>query len=51
MTVAQKIAGGVVVAMVLTAALLPGRQTVPALNALTGLAKGTISTAEGTSAA
>jgi hypothetical protein len=47
-SVAQKIAGGVVVAMVLTAVLLPNRQTVPTINALTSLSKGTISTAEGT---
>ena len=48
MSVAQKFVGGVVVAMVLTAVLLPNRQTVPVLGALTNLSKGTISTAEGT---
>lgn len=50
MTTLQKVAGGVVVAMVATAVLLPGRQTVPVLNAGTNLIKGTISTAEGTAA-
>lgn len=50
MTTAQKIAGGVVLAMVATAVLLPGRQTVPVLNATTQLAKGVISTSEGTAA-
>jgi len=49
MTTAQKVAGGVVAAMVATAVLLPGRQTVPVLNAATNLSKGVISTAEGTS--
>jgi hypothetical protein len=37
MTTAQKFVGGLVAAMVLTAVLLPGRQTVPALNAVTNL--------------
>jgi hypothetical protein len=50
MTAVQKFAGGVVLAMVLTAVLLPGRQTVPVLNATTNLAKGVISTSEGTAA-
>jgi hypothetical protein len=49
MTVAQKIAGGVALAMVLTAVLLPGRsaQETSVLNGLTSLSKGTISAAEG----
>jgi hypothetical protein len=47
MSIGQKIAGGVVLAMVATAVLLPGRQTVPVLNAATNFSKGTISTAEG----
>ncbi len=33
MTVAQKIAAGLVAAMVITALTLPGHKTVPALNA------------------
>lgn len=49
MSLAQKIAGGVVVAMVATAVLLPNRQTVPVLNAASNLSTGVISTAEGTS--
>jgi hypothetical protein len=49
MTMFQKIAGGVVIAMVATALLLPGRQTVPVLKAGKQLATGVISTAEGTS--
>jgi hypothetical protein len=49
MTVFQKLAGGVVLAMVATSVLLPGRQTVPVINATTNLGKGVISTAEGTS--
>jgi hypothetical protein len=50
MSTAQKLAGGVVLAMVATAVLLPGRQTVPVINATTGLAKGVITTSEGTAA-
>jgi hypothetical protein len=45
MTTAQKVAGGVVVVMVLTAVLLPGRQTVPVLNATKNLATGVEHTA------
>jgi hypothetical protein len=49
MTVAQKIAGGVALAMVLTALLLPGRSTQESavLQGVTNLSKGTIATAEG----
>jgi hypothetical protein len=43
--VAQKIATGLVVAMVATAVLLPGRQTVPALNATKNLLTGAEHTA------
>lgn len=45
MTVAQKIAGGLVLAMVATAVLLPGRQTVGAINATKGLLTGAEHTA------
>jgi hypothetical protein len=45
MSVAQKIAAGLVVAMVATALLLPGRQTVPAINAAKGLLTGAEHTA------
>jgi hypothetical protein len=49
MTVAQKIAGGVAVAMVLTAVFLPGRspQESAVFNGLTNLSKGSIQAAEG----
>lgn len=49
MTVAQKIAGGVALAMVLTAVLLPGRskQETAVLEGSTKLFKGTIAAAEG----
>lgn len=49
MSVAQKIAGGVAVAMVLTAMFLPGRssQERAVLGGLTSLSKGTINSAEG----
>jgi hypothetical protein len=40
MSLAQKWVGGLVIAMVATAVLLPGRQTVPALNALTSFTTG-----------
>lgn len=45
MSVAQKIAGGLVIAMVATAVLLPGRQTVPAINAGKNLLTGAEHTA------
>lgn len=45
MSVAQKIAGGIVVAMVATALFLPNRQTVPAINAAKGLLTGAEHTA------
>ena len=45
MTIAQKFVAGLVVAMVATAVLLPGRQTVPALNAFKGLVTGAEHTA------
>ena len=45
MTTAQLAVGGVVLAGVATAVFLPGRQTVPAINAVTGLVKGAESTA------
>jgi hypothetical protein len=49
MTFAQKIAGGVALAMVLTAVFLPGRSTqeTAVLKGLTSLSSGTISAAEG----
>jgi hypothetical protein len=49
MTVAQKIAGGVAVAMIITAIALPGRskQEGTVLTGLTNLSKGTIQSAEG----
>lgn len=49
MTVAQKIAGGIAVAMVLTALFLPGRspQETAVLGGLTRLSTGSIRAAEG----
>jgi hypothetical protein len=49
MTAPQKIAGGVALAMVITALALPGRsaQETAVLNGFTNLSKGTISAAEG----
>ena len=49
MTVAQKIAGFVGIAMVATALFLPGRSTqeTAVFKGLTNLSKGTISAAEG----
>ena len=49
MTTAQKIAGFIGIAMVITAVALPGRSTqeTAVLNGLTNLSKGTISAAEG----
>lgn len=49
MTVAQKIAGGIAVAMMITAVVLPGRspQEGTVLTGLTNLSKGTIQAAEG----
>lgn len=49
MTVAQKIAGGIAVAMVLTALFLPGRsaQENAVFTGATNLAKGSIQAAEG----
>lgn len=49
MTTAQKFAGFVGIAMVVTALALPGRssQETAVLNGLTNLSKGTISAAEG----
>jgi hypothetical protein len=45
MTFAQKIVGGVTLVMVLTAVLLPDRQTVPVLNAAKNLSVGVEHTA------
>lgn len=45
MTVAQTFVGGLVLAMVATAVLLPGRQTVGAINAAKGLITGSEHTA------
>lgn len=49
MTVAQKIAGGIAIAMIITAVVLPGRsaQESATLKGLTGLAQGSIASAEG----
>lgn len=49
MTFAQKIAGGIAVAMVITAIALPGRSTQESavLSGLTSLSQGTIHAAEG----
>jgi len=49
MSVAQKIAGGVAIAMIITALALPGRSTQESavLKGVTGLASGTIKSAEG----
>jgi len=49
MTAVQKIAGGLALAMVLTALFLPNRSTqeTAVLTGLTTLSKGTISAAEG----
>jgi hypothetical protein len=46
-TPAQKIAGGVVMAMVATAVLLPERQTVPVIKALGGGGTSIIEASEG----
>ena len=46
MSTAQKIVGIVGVVMVATAVLLPGKQTVPVLNAVTNLSTGVIHSAE-----
>jgi hypothetical protein len=46
MTVAQKAVGIVGVVMVITALVLPGRQTVPVLNSVTSLATGVIHSSE-----
>lgn len=45
MTVVQTFVGGLVLAMVATAVLLPGRQTVPAIGAVKSLVTGAESTA------
>lgn len=45
MTVAQKWAAGLIAIGMATALLLPGRQTVPTINAVTGLLRGSESTA------
>jgi hypothetical protein len=52
MTAFQKIAGGVAIAMIVTALALPGRssQETAVLSGLTNLSKGTISSAEGQAA-
>lgn len=44
MTTAQKVVGGAVLIGVVTAATLPGRQTVPAINATKGLVTGETNT-------
>lgn len=48
--IGEKLAAGVVFAMVATAVLLPGRQTVPVLGALTNFSTGTIAESEGRAA-
>ena len=48
--IGEKIAAGIVAAMVATAVLLPGRQTVPVLNAAKNFSVGTISASEGRAA-
>lgn len=52
MTVAQKIGGGIALAMIITALALPGRssQETAVLQGFTNLSKGTISAAEGQAA-
>jgi hypothetical protein len=45
MSVAQKWAAGLIAIGMATALLLPGRQTVPVLNAVTGLVRGSEATA------
>lgn len=48
MSIAQKFLMGVVAVAGLTAVLLPGRQTVPVIGALTDFVRGTVATAMGT---
>jgi hypothetical protein len=43
----KELTAGVVAAMVLTALLLPGRQTAPVFNAINGLLRGVIRASEG----
>lgn len=45
MTVVQKFAGGLILIGVITAVVLPGRQTVPVIGALTSLITGSEATA------
>lgn len=45
MSVAQKFAGGLILIGVITALVLPNRQTVPVIGAVTGLVKGSEHTA------
>jgi hypothetical protein len=45
MTTVQKFAGGLILIGVITALVLPGRQTVPVIGAATGLIRGSESTA------
>lgn len=48
MTLAQKLVGGGVAIAALTTAILPGRQTVPVINAISGLINGLFGTVMGT---
>lgn len=45
MSTAQKFAGGLILIGVITALVLPNRQTVPVVKAFTGLVRGSESTA------
>ena len=49
MTTVQKFVGGLVGIALITTLILPGRQTVPVINAITGGGKGLFSTVMGTS--
>jgi hypothetical protein len=48
MSLAQKLVGGLVLIGAVTTMVLPGRQTVPVINAFTGLIKGSFGTVMGT---
>ena len=48
MSTVEKVAMGVIGVAMITTLVLPGRQTVPAINAFTGLFRGSLATAMGT---
>ena len=48
MTIAQKVAMGIIGIGMITTLILPGRQTPAVINAVTGLFRGSLATAMGT---